>query len=300
MNGKEIVCIDTVEQLTELLDIPSKGHPLLAVIRLSEVGRVPFVGKPVQLNLYVIALKKGCGGNTLYGWRKYDFSKGMMNFFAPGQIHRWEGQVENVDLSGRMLVFHPDFIRKYPLGAGIAKYKFFSYETNEALHTSDEERKLIEGIMENIDMECSRNLDEHSQHIIVSQLEVLLSYAERFYTRQFRTRASVETDVLSRFESLLARHFEDDARQLASAGELASQMGMSTGYLNDLLRSLTGMNTQQHIHAFLIEKAKSLLLSTSLSVGEIAYKLGFEYPQYFNRLFKNKTGQTPLEFRNRN
>lgn len=165
---------------------------------------------------------------------------------------------------------------------------------------SDAERLMIEGIMEGIENEYKRNTDEHTQDIIVSQLDVLLNYSERFYTRQFRTRNSVESDVLTCFQSILRNHFENDKDKLITANDIASELAMSTHYLSDLLRNLTGLNTQQHIHAYLIEKAKGLLLNTNLSVNEIAFSLGFEYPQYFSRLFKSKTGQTPVEFRNMN
>ncbi len=199
-----------------------------------------------------------------------------------------------------MLAFHPDFIRKYPLGSKIGKLKFFSYETNEALHMSEAERSLIEGLMENMLDEYNRNIDEHSQNIIVSQLDVLLNYSERFYTRQFRTRNSVELDILTRFQSILHKHFDEGNDKLIAANDMASQLNMSTHYLSDLLRNLTGLNTRQHIHVYLIERAKSLLLTTDLSINEIAFSLGFNYPQYFSRLFKSKTGQTPIEFRNKN
>lgn len=300
MASKEIIKINTVEGFTDLLHIPAIGHPLLNVYCLTGKESDFYIGKPVQLNLYSIALKEGCQSSTKYGWRNYDFSKGLMNFFAPGQIHSWDENGERSVASGWVLTFHPDFIQKYPLGAKIRKYKFFSYETNEALHISDAERSTIEKIVENIYDECSRNIDEHSQDIIVSQLEVLLSYAERFYTRQFRTRHSVESDVLTRFEEILHEHFAEESPKLISASEIASRLAMSTNYLSDLLRSLTGMNIQQHIHTHLIEKAKNLLLTTDLSINEIAFSLGFEYPQYFNRLFKSKTGKTPVEFRNIN
>lgn len=226
-----------------------------------------------------------------------------MSFFAPGQIHSWDekmGKVENSGRWGWMLAFHPDFVRRYPLGAKIGKLKFFSYETNEALHMSGAERSMIEGIMENIENEYNRNIDEHTQDIIVSQLDVLMNYSERFYTRQFRTRNSVESDILTRFQSVLQNHFEKNKGNLITANDIASELAMSTHYLSDLLRNLTGLNTQQHIHAYLIERAKSLLLNTHLSVNEIAFSLGFEYPQYFSRLFKSKTGETPVEFRNKN
>jgi AraC-type DNA-binding domain-containing proteins len=299
MKSKEIININTVEDYTELFSLPSANHPLISIVRVDEIKDYIPVGKPVQLNLYSVAMKD-CACISKYGWREYDFKKGQINFFAAGQIHSWGEKTENTGRWGWLLTFHPDFIRKYPLGAKIDKFKFFSYETNEALHMSDSEQKLVEGIMENIQNEYNRNIDEHSQDIIISQLEVLLNYAERFYTRQFRTRNSVESDIVTRFNSILCKHFDNDNNKLITANEIASGLAMSTHYLSDMLRNLTGMNTQQHIHAYLIEKAKGLLLTTSLSVNEIAFSLGFEYPQYFNRLFKSKTGQTPIEFRNMN
>lgn len=198
------------------------------------------------------------------------------------------------------MAFHPDFIRKYPLGTRIDRMKFFSYDVSEALHISDMERKVVENIMENIESEYRQNIDAHTQDIIVSQLEVLLNYSERFYTRQFQTRSSVEPDVLARVRGLLQKHMDEHRREFISVNALAGELNMSPHYLSDLLRSQTGMNTQQHIHSFLIERAKSLLVTTPLSVSEIAYRLGFEYPQHFNRLFKSKTGITPLEYRNMN
>ena len=303
MTSNKIIEINTIEEYTELFGCPSANHPLISICRLTDVKEFTPIKQAVQLNLYSITIKDGSTCNAKYGWRDYDFKKGAISFFAPGQIHSWDENSEKVENSGRwgwLLTFHPNFIRKYPLGTKIGKLKFFSYETNEALHISDSERSMVEGIIENIESEYKQNIDEHSQNIIVSQLDVLLNYAERFYTRQFRTRNSVESDVVTRFQSILHEHFEKENDKLITANEIASQLAMSTHYLSDLLRNLTGMNTQQHIHAYLIERAKSLLKTTHLSVSEIAYRLGFEYPQYFNRLFKNKTGQTPVEFRNIN
>lgn len=300
MEAKEIIKIDTIQQLSELLDIHSQGHPLLSIVRLSGHENSFNITQPVQLNLFSVAMKDGCNGNTRYGWREYDFSKGLMNFFAPGQIHTWSPTDSQPKSYGWVLAFHPDFIRKYPLALKIGKYKFFSYQTNEALHMSDAEQLLVEQIFENIQKESHQNIDEHSQNIIISQLELLLSYSERFYTRQFRTRHSVEDDLITKFESILHKHFDSNNNKLISASDIAAELAMSTSYLNDLLRNFTGMNTQQHIHAHIIDKAKILLQNTNLSVNEIAYSLGFEYPQYFNRLFKNKTKQTPVQFRNFN
>ena len=300
MESKEIIKINTIEEFADGLGVPYSAHPLIYIGRLDGMKTNISINKPIQLNLYSIILKDGSNCTSIYGWREYDFSKGMMTFFAPGQIHSWGTNTQQSAVSGWGLVFHPDFIRKYPLGMKIGKLKFFSYETNEALHTSDAERSMIEGIMENIENEYKQNIDEHSQDIIVSQLDVLLNYAERFYTRQFRTRDSVESDVVTRFQSILHEHFENESNKLITANDIASQLAMSAHYLSDLLRNLTGMNTQQHIHTYLIERAKGLLKTTNLSISEIAYTLGFEYPQYFNRLFKSKTGQTPVEFRNMN
>lgn len=299
MKSNDILIINTIEEFTELLGFPPTNHPLMNITRLDEIRDYDPIGKPVQLNLYSIVMKDSAC-TSKYGWREYDFKKGQINFFASGQIHVWDEKTENSGRWGWILTFHPDFIRKYPLGAKIVKFKFFCYETNEALHISESERKIIETFMESIQNEYKQNIDEHSQNIIVSQLEVLLNYAERFYTRQFRTRNSVDPDIVTRFNSILRNHLENNENKLITVSEIASELAMSTHYLSDMLRNLTGMNTQQHIHSYLIEKAKRLLITTNLSVNEIAFSLGFEYPQYFNRLFKNKTGQTPIEFRNIN
>ena len=295
-----IVPVNTVEEYAALFGCPPICHPLLSVCRLSDVKDYSPVGKPVRLNLYTITIKDKSTCNASYGWRSYDFTRGCMSFFAPGQVQSWEENTVNAGRWGWMLAFHPDFIRRYPLGAKIGRLKFFSYDVREALHISDMERLTVENIMENIESEYRQNTDTHTQGIIVSQLEVLLNYSERFYTRQFQTRSSVEPDILTRVHYLLQKHIDGHHKEFISVNAIASELNMSPHYLSDLLRSRTGMNTQQHIHAFLIERAKSMLVTTRLSVSEIAYRLGFEYPQHFNRLFKSKTGITPSEYRNRN
>jgi len=304
MKSNDIIKINTIEEFSARMGCPPANHPLINIFRMSEIKNYVPLDKPVQLNLYSITMKDGSQCTSRYGWREYDFKRGLLNFFAPGQIHSFNDKNPEISeqsaMWGWFLIFHPDFIRKYPLGAKIGKLKFFSYETNEALHISDAERSLVEGIMINIRDEYRRSIDEHCQDIIVSQIDVLLKYAERFYTRQFRTRNSVESDVLTRLQSILHQHFGGDNEKIITPNEIASELAMSTHYLSDLLRNLTGMNTQQQIHAHIIEKAKNILKTSDLSVNEIAYSLGFEYPQYFSRLFKSKTGQTPLEFRNMN
>lgn len=301
MPPADILKINTVEEFVTHFNYPACQHPLISINSLESVNANCSVPeKSIQLNLYCITLKQGVKGTAKYGWREYDFNKGLINFFAPGQLFSVDNTLEISNISGWILVFHPDFIRKHFLANKISRYDFFSYETNEALHMSDEERIIVEGALRSIQDEYNRMIDNHSQQIILSLLDVLLNYADRFYSRQFKTRHIVESDVLTKVESILNRHFKNDSNQLITVNDIASELSMSVHYLGDLLRNLTGMNTQQHIHQHLIEKAKSLLLTTNLSINEIAYTLGFDYPQYFNRLFKSKTGQTPLSFRNNN
>jgi len=202
MKTNDLIKINTIEEFTEQAGFPPANHPLIAINRMTDARKFVPLDKPIQLNLYSISMKDGSQCTMRYGWRDYDFKRGLLNFFAPGQVKTWNEKElrENPPAWGWILAFHPDFIRKYPLGKKIGKLKFFSYETNEALHISDEERALIEGIMENIQGECKRAIDAHCQDIIVSQLDVLLNYSERFYTRQFITRNSVESDILTRFQ----------------------------------------------------------------------------------------------------
>ena len=297
MTNNEFITINTIEEYTNLLGCPPMCHPLFTICRLADVKDYTPIDRPVQLNLYSVTIKDGSTCNAKYGWRDYDFRNGSLNFYAPGQIHRWSDAAKNSGRWGWMLAFHPDFIRKHQLGTRIDNYKFFSYEVNEALHISETEKAVIENIMYNIEDEYHRCIDNHTQDIIVSQLDVLLNYSERFYVRQFRTRNCVESDVPARVLSIIRKRIGNKNGGAISVSGIAEEMNMSPHYLSDLLRNLTGMNTQQHIHACLIERAKILLVSTGLSVSEIAYELGFEYPQHFSRLFKSKTGITPAEYR---
>jgi AraC family transcriptional activator of pobA len=220
-----------------------------------------------------------------------------MTFSAPNQIIAID-QGEERDNDGWSLLFHPDLIRNYPLGKSIKKYGYFAYEVNEALHLSDEEDQLIENLVRNIEKEYQSRIDSFSADVIVSNLELLLNYCNRFYGRQFVTRKMANNDLLSKFENSLSKYFDDNERSgLPTVNSLAEQLNVSASYLSDMLRTVTGQNTQQHIHNKLIEKAKDILTTTNLSVSEIAFRLGFEHPQAFNKLFKNKTSLSPLAFR---
>jgi AraC family transcriptional activator of pobA len=301
--AKDFRVLTTVTDYTRFYGLPAPAHPLLTVIDLAQAcveaiadQRIMTTTSIVQ-QLYTVFLKRGLEGPLYYGHQSYDFSEGVLGFVAPGQVFTVDGTLDASKVSGWLLVFHPDLLHKYPLGQKIASYGFFSYQVHEALHLSAQEESVLDGLLHNIRGEYERPIDAFSQDVLVSQLDVLLSYANRFYHRQFLTRRTVEHDLLSRFEALLTNYFTQDEAPLPSVQHFADALHVSPAYLGDMLRSLTGQNTQQHIHHALIEKAKGLLLTTSLSINETAFRLGFEYPQYFTRLFKSKTGVTPAAFR---
>ncbi len=225
----------------------------------------------------------------------YDFDEGIMSFISPNQL--LSTTADESATEGCCLVFHSDFIAHYPLAKAIKNYGFFSYSLNEALHLSEKEELLIINILENIQQEYSSVIDQFSQDVIVSQIELLLNYCNRFYNRQFITRKNVNSDLLTKLETVLNTFFDSNVG-LPTVQKIAEQLNVSQNYLSDMLKSQTGQTAQQHIHDKLIERAKVILTSTNLSVSEIAYQLGFEYPQSFNKLFKNKTNISPLEYRN--
>jgi len=256
--------------------------------------------KSIRYNFYMICIKKGFTGKMKYGQQYYDFEEGTMSFISPGQVVSMLDINDEDILSGELLIFHPDFVRSYALAKQIKNYGFFSYAVNEALHLSEKEHAMIETIMGNIEREYAAVIDPYSQDVIVSHIELLLNYCNRFYNRQFITRKVANNDLLSRLETLLADYFDSDKVHetgIPTVQYVSEQLNISATYLSDMLRSLTGQSTQQHIHNQLIEKAKEILTTSSLSVSEIAYRLGFEYPQSFNKLFKSKTNLSPLKFR---
>ena len=294
--------INSIAEKHRLLSLPEPLHPLVSVIRISDTR---FTDNPIweqfSVNFYCISLKRNISAITKYGQQYYDYNKGVMTFVAPKQIMSLDAaQTDPLNpASGYALLVHPDFLYKHPLATTIKNYGFFSYAVNEALHLSDKEEKNIAEIFQKIDEEY-QHIDRHTQDIILSQIDLLLNYSNRFYERQFITRKAVNHDVLTKMEQLLNDYF-DNHESLKngppSVESLASQLNFSPHYLSDLLRSLTGQSAQQHIQDKLIDKAKEYLTVTNLSVAEIAYHLGFGYPQSFNKLFKKKTTLSPLEFR---
>lgn len=292
--------INSISELHRLLELPKPKHPLVSVINLNEIKcHFDESIKSFVYNFYSICTKKDFKGKLKYGQNYYDFDEGIMTFFSPGQVISTVVD-EDIALSGIWLVVHPDFIQNYSLAKSIKDYGFFSYAVNEALHLSDKEEAMITEIMQNIDTEYCSVIDGFSQDVILSHIELLLNYSNRFYNRQFITRKNASNDLLSTLEKLLLDYFNGNKVQefgLPTVLYISEQLNVSPNYLSDMLRSLTGQSTQQHIHDKLIEKAKEILTTTSLSVSEIAYQLGFEYPQSFSKLFKSKTNVSPLEFR---
>jgi len=290
--------IKSVSEFHRLLSLPEPRHPLVSVINLAEsVFLKDDVWKGFVNRFYCVALKRDAKGKIKYGQQHYDYDKGVLSFTAPNQVQHLD--LQNVECgSGYLLIFHPDFLLNHSLAGTISSYGFFSYEVNEALHLAAEEEDDLIAILNKINKECF-HIDKHTQEIILSQIELLLNYSKRFYERQFITRKNNNHQLLVRFEHLLEELFSDTAMRQGplTVQQIARNMNLSPNYLSDLLRVHTGQNTQQHIHEKLIEKAKEKLSTTSLSVSEIAYTLGFEHAQSFSTLFKKKTKMSPLAFR---
>ncbi|ADB37904.1 AraC family transcriptional regulator [Spirosoma linguale] len=292
--------INSISELHRLLGLPKPGHPCVSVINLADVTcHFDETLKSVVYNFYSICIKKDFTGKLRYGQNYYDFDEGVMTFFSPGQVISTVTP-DGMALTGCWLVIHPDFIQNYPLAKSIKEHGFFSYAVNEALFLSDKEEATINSIMQTIEQEYRSVIDNYSQDVIVSHIDVLLNYANRYYNRQFITRKNASHDLLTNLEVLLSDYFDNEQvreQGLPTVQYLSEKLHISPTYLSDMLRKLTGQSAQQHIHNKLIDKAKEILSTTSLSVSEIAYQLGFEYPQSFNKLFKSKTHVSPLEFR---
>lgn len=294
--------INSISEKHRLVSLPEPLHPLVSVIRISDMRFIDSeIWDHFAVNFYCISLKRDIAGKTKYGQQYYDYNKGVMTFVAPKQIMSLDASQTDIlkPASGYALLIHPDFLYKHPLATTIKNYGFFSYAVNEALHLSEKEEKNIAEIFQKIDEEY-QHIDRHTQDIILAEIDLLLKYSNRFYERQFITRKAVNHDVLTRMEQLLNDYFDHEEALKNGAPtveSLANQLNLSPYYLSDLLRSLTGQSAQQHIQEKLIEKAKEYLSITNLTVAEIAYQLGFEYPQSFNKLFKKKTNISPLEFR---
>jgi len=294
--------IKSISEFHKLRGLPQPEHPLISIVDFSKIKRTSDFGQTNWvLDFYQISLKRGLGGRIRYGQQEYDFDNGMMFFISPQQVFRIEPDANpSTKREGWMLLIHPDFFRHTSLANTINKYEFFDYTVSEALFLSEKEEKTMNSIIENIRNEYHANIDSYSQKIITSQIETLLNYSDRFYNRQFITRKITNHKILTKVEKLLSEYFNPDSVSesiLPTVQLLADSLHVSPKYLSKLLRNLTGQGAQEHIHNKLIEKAKERLSTTSLSVSEIAFSLGFEHSQSFSKFFKNKTAQSPLKFR---
>ena len=289
---------DSLSEFHRVSGLPKPLHPLISFIDLDNTEVLLDKSfKSFMINAYQIAYKSNLCGKPAYGQHYYDFNEGGMIFIAPNQII----ETPDDDIgSGYIVLIHPDFFLTYPIAKKIKQYGFFSYATNEALHLSDKERTTIFSIFKIIDDELESKIDDFSQDVIISQIELLLTYAHRFYKRQFITRKAVTNNLLQQMEELLDSYFNSEKalnQGIPTVQFFAEQLNLSPGYLSDLLRSLTGQNAQQHIHRKIIEKAKELLSTSNLTVSEVAYQLGFEHRQSFSKLFKMKSKLSPLDFK---
>lgn len=294
--------IKSISEYHQLMGLPKPEHPLISVINLGILQHMPVeVSASMVFDFYSISLKRDFHAKMKYGQQKYDFDEGIMFFISPGQVFGIEVEKgSTIKRSGWLLLIHPDFLWNSALAKTMKQYDFFDYSVNEALFLSEKEEITIIGMMENIQHEYESRIDKFSQDIIIAQIELLLKHAQRFYNRQFITRQIVHHQMLQRLEDLLTAYFNGPKiiqKGLPTVAHVAQSLNVSPGYLSGSLKVLTGLNTQQHIHQKLIDKAKEKLSTTSLSVSEIAYELGFEHPQSFSKLFKTKTNFSPLEFR---
>ncbi|MEM8526158.1 MAG: helix-turn-helix domain-containing protein [Bacteroidota bacterium] len=304
----QVLEIRKVSKMHQLGALPKPKHPLVSIMYNRDLKTVAGMqGIKIINHLYTIIFKSSnvCSSFS-YGRSTYDHEEGTLVFTAPGQVMEFENkasEIEQIDPDGWSLVFHPDIFRKSNLSDKINKYSFFQYDSNEALHVSEQEKNSIESLLEKIEQEYSQMLDRHSQHLIISNIELFLDYCLRFYDRQFFSRANLNSDMLSKFERLLIDYYETDKTYqngIPSVEYCSRQLNLSSNYLSDLLKRETGKTTLEHIHYFLIERAKNSLLNSSDSISGIAYSLGFEYPQHFSNLFKSKTGFSPKEYRHAN
>lgn len=303
---RKILNIETISKAHEILGLPKPKHPLVSVVKSADMRpKIDFRGLKIVDHLYQINLKDmGCG-NLYYGKNSYDYEEDTLVFTSPGQVTMFEGEtpMEAENTKGWVLAFHPDLIRKSTLASKIDDYSFFNYDVNEALHLSEDELNTIEDLLEKIVKEYSQNLDKHSQNLIVSNIELLLDYCTRFYDRQFYTRSNLNTDIVSNFSRLLKEYYQSEKEMdagLPNVQYFAHKLNFTSSYLSDLLKKETGKTAKEHIHFYIIDRAKNILLNSGNSISEIGYSLGFDYPQHFSNLFKLKTGMSPSEFRKLN
>lgn len=301
----DLIKLESITDVHRLLGLKPPAHPLVSVIPInSQVSGYDYGDLTYVLGFYKVSLKAGISGEITYGRNTYDFQEGSVIFTKPGQAMSFGDTKEESGATGWILLFHPDLLRRSQLGKSIdSLYRFFTYDTHEALHLSENERASLNEIVRNIENEYQQSIDRHSQKLIIANLELLLDYCLRYYDRQFYVRSNLNQDLITRFDELLRNYFASTAPAelgLPTVKYCSQQLNMSPSYFSDLLKKETGENAQQHIQKVIVEIAKTSLLGTTEQVSQISYGLGFEYPQHFSKLFKSATGMSPMEYRKRN
>ncbi len=294
---EEVIKLDAVDKYNKLFGLETR-HPLVNVIDLSKATRYPTRFR-INYGVYALYLKDSRCGDILYGRQNYDYQDGTIVCFAPGQIAATEME-QGIKPEAHGILFHPDLIRGTALGQEIKNYSYFSYETREALHISEEERRIVMDCFSKIETELEHAIDKHSRRLITANIGVLLDYCMRFYDRQFTTRSEVNHDVIVRFERLLNDYFDSDAPQqegLPTVKYFADKVFLSPNYFGDMISKQTGKTASEYIQEKVIEKAKENLLSSNKTMSQIAFELGFQYPQHLSRMFKRAVGCTPNEYR---
>ncbi|MCV9929541.1 helix-turn-helix domain-containing protein [Flavobacterium sp. LS1R49] len=297
---EQIIKIEKIAEYNDLKGVETL-HPLISVFDNSRTKALPNHSR-MHFDFYAVFLKAGKCGELKYGRNNYDYDDGTMVFVAPGQVIEIKNE-EDYQPTGLALLFHQDLIKGTSLAKLMSQYSFFSYEFHEALHLSLKEQQIIKDLFSKLEYELSQSIDKHSKSIIVNNIELLLNYCVRFYDRQFITRENINTDILSKFENLLNDYFQSETPQdigLPSVGYFADRLHLSPNYFGDLIKKETGKTAQEHIQLKLINLAKERIFDTEKSVSQIAFELGFKYPQHFNRMFKKNTGYTPIEYRSLN
>jgi AraC-like DNA-binding protein len=291
--------LKSISELHHSFGLDKPSHPLITIIKEWPQTDFDFANTKITSDFYVLGMKGNTGGTFQYGRNSYDYEGGTLVFMAPNQVAQFENTDDEKDEDGWSIFFHPDLIRKSQLGKTINDYAFFNYGLNEALHLSDKEKYMLTDLVQRIETELNQNLDKHSQELILANLESVLKYCHRYYDRQFYTRTNHNKDIIVRFEEFIEAYFSSEQlvnKGLPNVTECGKALNMSGSYLSDLLKLETGRSAKDHIHSHLIEKAKTRLLNTGVSVSEVAYSLGFEYPQHFSKLFKSKTGMSPSQY----
>jgi AraC family transcriptional activator of pobA len=297
---EQFIKTETIAQYNEIKGVETK-HPLISIFDNSITNALPNNCK-IQFGVYAVFLKAGHCGELRYGRNNYDYDDGTLVFVAPGQVIEVKNG-ENYLPTGSALLFHLDLIKGTALGKQMSQYSFFSYDSHEALHLSLKEQQIIKDLFSKLEYELNQSIDKHSKSIITNNIELLLNYCVRFYDRQFITRENINTDILSKFENLLNGYFQSENAQdlgLPSVGYFANLLHLSANYFGDLIKKETGKSAQEHIQLKLINLAKERIFDTNKSISQIAFELGFKYPQHFNRMFKKNTGYTPVEYRSLN